>query len=71
MLAAFAVALFTGFDVIYLILIGGVLGVIYTLIAERASRKKALPLEQSERLDDESNTVAQTDNAEDNGGEEQ
>ena len=71
MLAAFAVALFTGFDVIYLILIGGVLGVIYTLIAERVSKKKALPLEQSEILDDESNTVAQTDNAENNGGNEQ
>lgn len=51
--SAFAVALFTNFDVIYLILIGGVLGIVYTLIAERVSKKKQLPLEQSEKLDDD------------------
>ena len=50
--AAFAVALFTNFDVIFIILIGGALGIVYTLIAERVSKKKQLPLEQSERLDD-------------------
>ena len=50
--ASFAVAVFTNFDVIYEILIGGVLGVVYTLIAQRVSDKKQLPLEQSERLDD-------------------
>ena len=51
--AAFAVAVFTNFDIIFVILIGGVLGIVYTLIAERVSNKKPLPLEQSERLDDE------------------
>ena len=50
--AAFAVAVFTNFDVIYLILIGGVLGIVYTLIAGHVSKKKQLPLEQSEQLDD-------------------
>ena len=50
--AAFAVAVFTNFDVIFVILIGGVLGIVYTMIAERVSKKKTLPLEQSERLDD-------------------
>ena len=51
--ASFAVAVFTDFDVIFVILIGGVLGIVYTLIADRVSTKKQLPLEQSERLDDE------------------
>lgn len=64
--ASFAVAAFTDFDVIYVILIGGVLGIVYTLIAERVIKKKTLPLQQSERLDSESETV-QSDSA-DNGG---
>lgn len=66
LIAAFAVAVFTDFDVIYLILIGGVLGVVYTLIKERVNSKKksALPLVESERLDEEAQTT-------DEGGEEQ
>ena len=55
LVAAFGVAVFTNFDVIFIILIGGVLGVVYTLIKEHinSKKKKALPLEESERLDDE------------------
>ena len=55
LVAAFGVAVFTNFDVIFIILIGGVLGVVYTLIKEYvdSKKKKALPLEESERLDDE------------------
>ena len=52
LLAAFGVATFTKFDVIYLILIGGVLGLCYTLIAEAIVNKKAkkdLPLAESEK----------------------
>ena len=67
--AAFAVAVFTDFDVIYLILIGGVLGIVYTLIAEHVTKKKSLPLEQSERLDSDTETEVET-NA-NNGGDEQ
>ncbi|MCH5160257.1 MAG: chromate transporter [Clostridiales bacterium] len=53
LIAAFAVAVFTNFDVIFIILIGGVLGVAYTLIKERINAKKSreLPLAESERLD--------------------
>ena len=77
---AFAVAVFTNFDVIYLILIGGVLGIIYALIAERVSKKKPLPLEQSEWLNNETadgieieeNIDGDTNEAAENdGGEEQ
>ena len=55
LIAAFAVAVFTDFDVIFVILIGGVLGVVYTLVKEcvDAKKKKSLPLAQSERLEDE------------------
>ena len=50
LIAAFAVAVFTNFDVIYMILIGGVLGIVYTLIKQRVDRNKnkALPLEGGE-----------------------
>lgn len=58
LLAAFAVAVFTNFDVIYLILIGGVLGVLYTVIKDAAVKKKALPLTESERLESEQNAEA-------------
>ena len=53
--ASFAVAVFTNFDVIYLILIGGVLGIIYTLIKDRLAnnKNKPLPLSESEKLDEE------------------
>lgn len=40
LIAAFAVATLTKFNVIYLILIGGVWGVIYTLIADDIAKKK-------------------------------
>ena len=65
LIAAFAVAVFTNFDVIFIILIGGVLGIAYTLIKERIDAKKPrdLPLADSERLDGEQ--------ANDEGGEEQ
>ena len=58
LIAAFAVAVFTDFDVIFIILIGGVLGVVYTLIKGRVDAKKTkdLPLAESERLDDEQAT---------------
>ena len=70
--AAFAVALFTNFDVIFIILIGGVLGIVYTLIADIVSKKKSLPLEQSERLDNEPETVQDDNTDTDNdGGNEQ
>ena len=66
LIAAFAVAVFTDFDVIFIILIGGVLGVAYTLIKDCVDKKskKTLPLVESERLDEEIQTT-------DEGGEEQ
>ena len=67
--AAFAVALFTNFDVIYIILIGGVLGIVYTLIVDSVKKKK-LPLEQLERIESEQETVEQTEQNSD-GGEQQ
>ena len=69
-IAAFAVALFTNFDVIFVILIGGALGLIYSLIAERVASKgnKELPLQQSERLDDEGDS-APDNNTNDSGGD--
>lgn len=53
LVAAFAVAVFTDFNVIFVILIGGALGLIYTLIYDCVSKKrnKNLPLAQSERMD--------------------
>ena len=58
LIAAFAVAVFTNFDVIFIILIGGVLGVVYTLIKDRidSKKKKELPLVDSERLNDDEQT---------------
>lgn len=43
------VAVFTSFDVIYLILIGGIAGIAYTYIFEAANRAKNLPLAQGEQ----------------------
>lgn len=65
--AAFAVATFTGFNVIFLIIIGGVLGVTYTLVAEAVANKKngkALPLEENEQVDVD-NTSDDEQNGED------
>lgn len=55
LLAAFAVAVFTKFDVVYLILIGGVLGVLSVVIKDAIAKKKQLPLTESERLDADQN----------------
>ncbi len=52
--AAFDVALFTDFNVIFIIIIGGVLGILYTLAANAIAKKKELPLSQSDRIDNES-----------------
>lgn len=54
MFAAFAVAVFTNFNVIFVILIGAALGVCYTLIVEAVGKKKqtALPLENMEQRED-------------------
>lgn len=51
--AAFDVALFIDFNVIYLILIGAALGIVYALAEKAVAKHKSakLPLEQSERLD--------------------
>ena len=66
LIAAFAVAVFTDFDVIFIILIGGVLGVAYTLIKERldGNKHKAPPLAEYERLDEDEQPT-------DEGGREQ
>ena len=75
-LAAFAVALFTNFNVIYLILIGAALGIVYSLIVEAVAKKKSnnLSLEESERLDAESdgnadNAKATSDDIDESGGD--
>lgn len=80
LIAAFGVATFVNFDAIYLILIGGVLGLVYTLSAEAIANKrgkKDLPLVAEnidEQVDSANGTVeptdesanAQTENKEDN-----
>ena len=55
LIAAFCVAVFTNFDVIFVILIGGALGVVYSLVKEcvYGKKKKALPLEDTERLSED------------------
>ena len=75
-LASFAVAVFTNFNVIFVILIGGVLGIAYSLIVEHVAKKKSkpLPLEETERLDENSNETvnSQTVSSDDSdGGDEQ
>lgn len=77
LLAAFAIATFTRFDVSYLILIGGVLGLVYTLIADAVVKKKAakkLPVTEVDTPDetDEQNAVVeQVDTTEQNETTEQ
>lgn len=71
LLAAFAVATFTQFDVIFLILIGGALGLAYTLIVEAVAKKKAakdLPLTDADTLERD---CGQDETAEQNKEEEQ
>ena len=46
LIAAFGISTFTRFNSIYLILVGAVLGLLYTLIYQAASRKNQLPLEK-------------------------
>lgn len=59
--AAFAVSVFTNFDVIYLILIGGVLGVVYSFAKSAIDKKKALPLAENEKIDEaEENAAAES-----------
>lgn len=61
LVAAFAVATFTNFNVIFVILIGGALGVIYKFVLEKVSGKKAqqqqLPLENVEVAGRDENCV--------------
>lgn len=73
LLAAFAVATFTRFNVIFLIIIGGVLGLVYTFVDYAVAKKKAtkeLSTAEAETPDnveaaDEQNGVAeQTDTTE-------
>lgn len=67
LVAAFAVATFTNFNVIFVILIGGALGVIYKFILEKVSVKKAkqqqLPLEKVEVADRDENCVVTDDSS--------
>ena len=72
-LASFAVALFTNFNVIYVILIGAALGVAYSLIAEAIANKKnkSLPLTESARLDETSDEQGEQQSQDFDGGDEQ
>lgn len=49
--AAFGVSTFVEFNSIYIILIGGVLGVMYTLIYDAVRKKTQLPLENDEQAE--------------------
>lgn len=70
LVAAFNVALFTNFNVIFLILIGGAAGILYAVIADAVCKKKnkTLPLSSSERLENESSR--QDDDGANGGGNE-
>ncbi len=67
LVAAFAVATFTNFNVIFVILIGGALGVIYKFVWEKVSVKEAkqqqLPLEKVEVADRDENCVVTDDSS--------
>jgi len=55
LIASFFVATLTKFNVIFLILIGGVLGISYTLILDAVAKKKGkktLPLEENDKIDE-------------------
>ena len=66
MFASFAVALFTNFNVIFIILIGAAIGIGYTLIKQAVSAKKqaALPLANTEQssIEQQSNAEADANN---------
>lgn len=49
--ASFGVSTFINFNSIYIILVGGVLGVMYTLIYDAVRKKTQLPLENAEQTD--------------------
>ncbi len=68
---AFIVALFTDFNVIFLIIIGGVLGIAYSFAADAVAKRKnkALPLKDSERLDDSSDEQRSEHDPENDGGD--
>lgn len=56
-IAAFSVATFTDFNVIFIILISGVLGICFTLIKEAVIKKKSLKLAESDKLDEEVDAI--------------
>lgn len=68
-IASFAVAVFTNFNVIFVILIGGALGIVYSLIVEHVVKKKfqPLPLTESERLDEPDAANQEASESGDNG----
>ncbi len=65
LVAAFNVALFTNFNVIFLILIGGAAGIVYALVADAIvkRRNKPLPIAQGGRLE------GKTDDSDADGGD--
>lgn len=64
--ASLDVALFTDFNVIFIILIGGALGVLYTLLCDVVAKRKArkLPLQQNECLPEQDNERDDSDGGE-------
>ena len=64
--ASLDVALFTDFNVIFIILIGGALGVLYTLLCDVVAKRKArkLPLQQNECLPEQDNERNDSDGGE-------
>ncbi len=50
--AAFDISLFTDFNVIYIILTGGALGIVYTLIVDAVGKKKSAALLSEQLLSD-------------------
>ncbi len=59
LIAAFGIVIFTDINVIFVILVGGVIGVVYTLIVDSV-QKKSLPLQDGERLDSNEVTTDET-----------
>ena len=52
-IAAFGISTFINFNSVYIILVGGLLGILYTLIYDAASKTKKLPLSNVEHVKDE------------------
>lgn len=57
LIASLCTVLFTQFNVIFVIIIGGVLGVVYSLIADSV-RKKKLPLKENQTLEQNQEVAA-------------